>query len=612
MPRSPRRRYHLIPLLYAAIVLGLFALALFGRGFSRTVGEARVSGRYAPLPLLGRTEARSAEISYHGLGLRFSRGQPLRLAGGEGPGQELRLHSVQPTGSGVDILFGEDTRLTLASAADGSLALTLAARPGQPASATLAVPFRLSSPGRQPEGSAALSWTRRGSTFLLTLPPGSQLDAEAGTLLLSLGSSAGQGLRLARAAEAARGPSLAWLSAEAERATPEELSAATRGFADAAYAAWSGPRLAAGGWRTPAGSVVFDEQTAAALLSESVGRGTYQALRPRVAEAAGAYLRAGPPASALYSVSAYVGGTREYVQRAAAFGREQAERARGLLSRADPSLLETEALVPVLLDHGDAGLAAEAASFAAGRDPGQLSPAAALGALEALLDHALHADRSEQSVRAARAVVDQRLLPALRRTGVGTFMQTAAQDTVDVRLSLRCGSLLARAGAEMDMPLAAAVGRSLLVSALSLRDDGAVLPARLTLAGERIASREGVLLPEAVYGLLPAAGRPLAREVPLEGSLGPGSWILTAAGSVSVESSSAAARLTLSFPAGLPHYAVIQGVRQFTELRMHGIPWRPAPDYAQYSDGYFYDAPARTLYLKLTGRVQAEEITVSY
>jgi hypothetical protein len=45
---------------------------------------------------------------------------------------------------------------------------------------------------------------------------------------------------------------------------------------------------------------------------------------------------------------------------------------------------------------------------------------------------------------------------------------------------------------------------------------------------------------------------------------------------------------------------------------MHGILWRPAPDYAQYSDGYFYDAPARTLYLKLTGRVQAEEITVSY
>ncbi len=613
MSRSPRSRYRLIPFLYAAVVLGLFALALFGRGFSRPVGEARVSGRYTPLPLLGRTEVRSAALSYNGLGLRFSRGLPLCAQRGDGNGQELALRSVLVTPAGADFVFGTDTRLTLAVADDGSLSLALAPRPGQPAfAATLEVPFRLSAPARQAEGTAGLSWTRRGSTFLLSLPAGSRLQTDTGTLLLALGPSAGQGLRLARAAQTARGPSLAWLSGEAERVTAGDLSAALAGFADAAWAAWSGPRLAPGGWRAPDGTVAFDGRIATALLAESVGRGAYQKLRSLISEAGAAELRAGTAPLARLTFSAYVGGVREYVRRAAAAAPAEAGRVRELLSRSDPSLLEAEGLVVSLLDHGPADLVTGIAAFAAGRDPGELSPAAVLGALETLLDYALHVERSDGTVQACRALVNARLLPAIRRTGSGIFLQTAAQDTVDVRLSLRCGALLARAGSEMDLPLAAAAGRSLLASALSLQGEGAVLPARLALAGDRVASREGALPPEAVYALLPIAGQPLAREVPLASQLAPGSWILTAAQEVSVEKTDGGAKIALRFPVGLPHYAAVKGIGPFTEVRMHGIPWRPAPDYAQYSDGYFYDAPARTLYLKLTGRVETEEIIVTW
>jgi hypothetical protein len=614
MSRSPRRRYHLIPLVYAAVILGLFALALFGRGFSRSVGEARVSGRYTPLPLLGRTEVRSAALSYNGLTLRFSRGEPLHSGGAGGASQDLALRSVQVTGAAVEIFFGRDTRLTVAAAKDGSLSLSLAGPPGPADSrgASLTVPYRLGAPARQPEGSGALSWSRRGASFVLTLPPGSRIDPGAGTISLVLGPSPGQDLRVARTAVTARGPSVAWLPGEAARVTAEDLSKALAGFTDAAYASWSGPRLAAGGWKAPDGAVVFDERIAAGLLAESIPRGTYQGLRPVVAEAAAAQLRAGPAPSLTFSSSAYVGGPREYIRRAAAAGQAEAERVRALLSRSDPSLLETEGLVPALLDHGPFSLATEAASFAGSRDPAQLSPAAALGALEALLDYALLVERTGGAAGTCATLIDSRLLPAIRRADGGLFLQTAAEDTVDVRLSLRCGSLLARAGAEMDIPLAAAVGRSLLVSALALRDEAAALPARLSLADGRIGAREGRLQPESVYALLPVPGRPLAREVPLYGSLGPGAWILTAAEAVSVENTAGSATIALSFPAGLPHYAAVQGIGSVRELRMHGIPWRPAPDYAQYSDGWLYDAQAKTLYLKLTGKTGKEEIQLTW
>ncbi len=615
MSKSPRRRYLLIPLAYTAVILGLFALALFGRGFSRPVGEGRISGRYTALPLLGRTEVRSAALSYNGLTLRFSRGQPLRLTGAGGAAQDLVLRSVQVTDRGTALLFGRDTRLTLVAAKDGSLSLSLSdpeGETGAPGTASLRVPYRLASPARQPEGAAALSWNRRGASVVLTLPPGSRIDAASASIALMLGPSAGQELRLARTAVTERSPSVSWLSGEAARVTAEDLAKALAGFADAAYSSWSGPRLAGGGWKTADGAVTFDERIASALLAESVGRGDYQKVRPLVAEASAAALRSSASPGLGLSSSAYVGGTREYVRRAAAAGQAETERARALLSRSDPSLFETEGLVTTLLDHGPFALVGETASFAGSRDPGQLSLSTALGAVEVLLDYSRLVERTEGTARACARLIDARLLPAIRRADAGMFLQTGAADTIDVRLSVRCGALLVRAGAELDIALAAAVGRSLLVSALALRDEAAVLPARLTLAEGRIAAREGLLQPESVYALLPVPGRPLAREVPLYGSLGPGSWMLTAASAASVENTAASATIALTFAVGLPHYVVVQGIGPFAELRLHAIPWRTAPDYAQYSDGWLYDTQAKTLYLKLTGRAETEEIQITW
>ena len=616
MSNPPRRRYLLIPLVYVAVILALFALALFGRGFSHPVGEARLSGRYTPLPLLGKSEVRRLTLSYNGLTLELSRRQPLRLLDAEGDEAAggLGLRAVQLHSAGADIIFEKDTRLIVAASPDGALSLSLAERGGDSGAAqvSLSVPFGLRGVARQPEGAPVLSWERRGSAFILTLPPGSRLDAAAGTISLSLGTPGGRELRLARAAGGTRSPSAPWLSAEASRVSPGDLQVALARFADGAYAAWSGPRLAAEGWKMPDGTVVYDERIAAALLAEAVTRGTYPRLRTVAADLLARELRDNPGASLALSSSAYTGNLREYARRASAAGQAEVERVRELLSRSDPSLLEAERLVPALLDHGPSALAADAAGFAESRQPAELSLAAVLGALETMLDYAALAERSESAQQACRTLIDTRILAAIRRADPGIFLQTATQNTVDTRLSLRCGSLLVRAGAEMDMELAGAVGRSLLVSALALQDEQSVLPARLVLEDGRIASREARLLPEEVYALLPVPGRPLAREIPLYGSLGPGAWIWTAASDLVVEAGAARASFTLSFPVGLPHYAVIQGVPAFQQLELHGIPWRPAPDYAQYSDGWLYDAQTKTLYLKLTGKTEKEAILLTY
>jgi hypothetical protein len=71
-------------------------------------------------------------------------------------------------------------------------------------------------------------------------------------------------------------------------------------------------------------------------------------------------------------------------------------------------------------------------------------------------------------------------------------------------------------------------------------------------------------------------------------------------------------RLLLGYPAGVPHYFVIQGVGPFAEVRIHGIPWHADPAFARYSDGWAYDAAAHLFSGKLTGRTSREEIDILF
>jgi hypothetical protein len=114
-----------------------------------------------------------------------------------------------------------------------------------------------------------------------------------------------------------------------------------------------------------------------------------------------------------------------------------------------------------------------------------------------------------------------------------------------------------------------------------------------------------------VYALL-SFDRRVPREISLSRQWGAGSWIWTSARLVSAAGSSAESRLLLAYPVGIPHHLAIQGVGPFAQIRLHGIAWRTDPAYAKYSDGWAYDSVSRTLFLKLTGRTEQEEIDIRY
>ena len=116
--RDSRGRSRLFLLVYAgaAVIVALFAL--FARGFSRDIGDGRVSGRYALVPVFQSSVPETLTLTWNGLSLHFSRSTSPGLKGYE-PAADR----------GADLVFDGGARVHLSPGADtgGSIMISSAA-----------------------------------------------------------------------------------------------------------------------------------------------------------------------------------------------------------------------------------------------------------------------------------------------------------------------------------------------------------------------------------------------------------------------------------------------------------------------------------------------------
>jgi hypothetical protein len=600
--RRPRRRFaSLVILAYLAVVATLLSLAIFGRGATERLADARVTVRYAALPLFGRSVAR-ATVSYRGLRLYVDGATPI-----VGPdGETAALREFRTHGEGIDIGFEAGRGLALRDAGDGSLSLAVT---GGAAGETLSLAVPVHVPGglRSAGAEPIVTWRRAGRGYYLSLPPGSLIDESTGRLVLSFGAGSRE-VRL--------GPvggqelSARWLADQAALVDETAFRAGVDAFVDAAWVGWTRTRLSADRtlWRGADGRFAYREDVASALLAESLARGEYPARRALVAGALDRALRAAPESVTSAAASAFVGSLREHARRVQVAEAPGIERIRALLADRDPALFLEPGLVPFVLDHGPFNLVQEIVTLAGTLRAGSLEPAVALGVLEAYLDYDEFAAAGGAMAANAREVARTRLIPYIVKIKNGLFLETAG-GTADTVVSIRCGAALVRAATSLGDASLAAIGRTLVASGVALAQADGFLPRVLDLSGG--AAGPADVAPESVYGFV-AQGRRLPREIPLHLVAGPGAWLWTAAELLAAEGGPTQLSLTLGFPAGQPHYLMLDGVRSVGKLELHGATWRPAADYARYPDGWAYDAAEQQLFVKLTGRADTEEIVITY
>ena len=231
--------------------------------------------------------------------------------------------------------------------------------------------------------------------------------------------------------------------------TQEQMAASLARFADSAYAGWTLSRysLNDGTWRMADGRQGFSEDIGTALLAEAVARGTFKDMVQTWSHALDDQLSANPGLPLAYSTCVYTGMVRDFARQLRAGEGADIARLKALVAQADPSLLARPGVMVSLLDKGGPTLAKSALISLSGLDPGRLPTPAVLNLLEALEDCAQFLGDEAGVAQVAGDLVDKRLMPSLVATSDGSvFLGSKGGASVDVKLSIRCGSLLVRAG----------------------------------------------------------------------------------------------------------------------------------------------------------------------
>jgi hypothetical protein len=598
-------------LVYGAVILLLFFLAFFSRGFSLRVGDVRISGRYAPLPLVGERKLSDLSVSYQGLTLSFSRRLPVSVDSAFSYG----LDTLESFSNQVDILYEGGTRVIITGGNNGSYTLSLkAVDAANPRLFELAIPFAVKG-GSEPAGdSPVLTWQQGGKTCLLTMSDGCRIDSHANRLLLSGGSGTPLTVILSAVEASLDSPYAAWLSREASAVTTENLRTAISDFEDWAYAGWTRRRLSPDGtlWRMPDGSFSFDDELASCLLSESIPRGTYAQSRALIQRAQGRRRGQSLLTDFMRSASPFIGNIAGSTREVEASAPAEIQRLQGILQSRDISLLHTPyPLIPFSLDHGSFSLVQDILSFLQNCEPSKLDGPSTAAILETLLDYNEYVMGADSVGIKCREITATVILPSIKKTSEGFFLAQRGGSSVDVGAGMRVAALLRRAGSELTLGTLDDIGRCLLASSLGLEKNGDFLPATLKLSQDRVASREGSIPPEQVYRFI-ASDRRLPKETPLYKAIGPNAWIWSAADVEEVAATPESLGIILSFPVKIPHYILVKGVKRISRIALHGQQWRSDPGYDMYSDGWAYDAESASLFIKLTGREERERIEITY
>ncbi|MDR0451191.1 MAG: hypothetical protein LBH26_07985 [Treponema sp.] len=374
----------------------------------------------------------------------------------------------------------------------------------------------------------------------------------------------------------------------------QSYGAAIQSWRDSRYALWA--RLIQG---------QNDEELVVAFLGEAAGRGTYQNAKSLVPSA---FLNGNRRA---YGSSSYLGGIARTYPGLGAADRERLSRLSGLIDEGSPEIFREDGAFEYLALRGSAGLTDRAAALLRGSDPAGLGPELLPGMLEAISSVKQSRPREDpfgDLPERICALISGQLqrVPGAWNSGQGLVL-VFRDGSADAEFNLRLGKALAAWAENAGDEAWAAIGRSLVLSVLSLADGEGKVPARFSLAEPAGPEDTQTLDPLRIYRILqPGEYYPRIAATGIDGI-----WIWSSSPSVSAARENGMLDISVSFPAGETHYLMIWGLQPFTRLQLHNMDWRSDPRYESYdSSGWVYYAQDGLLALKLKHRAQVEHIRI--
>jgi hypothetical protein len=392
---------------------------------------------------------------------------------------------------------------------------------------------------------------------------------------------------------------------EKESFSPEDFivpGAVTRALYDEALTRWRDQSFSLWNRIIASGN---DEDMVMAYGGEAVKRGNYRAA-----------LAAIPPAflngsQRTFGSSVYLGRMDTALASFVSLEREKIGRLSRMINERNLDFLKEPHVFEFLAIRGYQNFIEDGASLVRSIDPATLNLDISAGILEGLADYRRYRIRGENPFERLVDQVCYLISEYIRRDPRSDRVFVFRGSTADVEFNLRLGRAL-ELWAENDSDWAG-IGRSLILSVLSLTDPSGTVPPELLIneegeIGENTGNRIGSARLYRILG--PGEYYPHAAGI---GAGVNGIWAWTAASSINVTQDGTVLDIAVSFPVGETHDIMIRGIRPFTKIQLYNIDYRTDPQFERYdSSGWIYAAGEQILILKMKHRTAVEHIRIFY
>jgi hypothetical protein len=341
-------------------------------------------------------------------------------------------------------------------------------------------------------------------------------------------------------------------------------------------------------------SALREEDDVVAFCAEALYQGNYKTAVASVPEEFTGGIRHG------YRSSGYLGGMARAFRMFTESEKTKMDAVTRLINSVNIDFLAEEHILEFLLTRNNTAIANNAIAFIQGIDPEELLFEHSPGLLEFFSDFRRLRPQAVNPVDRLTDHILSLVSENIHRDAEKDLVYILYNDTADLRFGVRLGKSLLNWAEASENPEWAAVGRSLVLSALS----GAV-------GGTDGASGElySVLRPGDYYpraALLSAAGLPAAGSAS-------GFWAWTVSPSVSAATQDGNINIAVSFPVDMSHFVIIRGVRPFVKIQIHDIDFRSDPQFERYdSSGWVYYPQDQALVVKLKHRAATETVRIFY
>ena len=576
--------YFLLPLLYIGVILGLMVLQFSkSESFLQSWGDWTVSGRSPSSRGSSVHDLLDFQIRGQGLKFTFSAARPAVVIASDGTALKTRPVRWTRNAEGVSVLFQDGMRLEYFKSSGPNHEIVI--QPHLPdslkTSSAVVLPFSLEKglPSVRDPFLPLLTLGQGSRVTVVSLDGGGDLITEDNSFFLRAGKAI-HPIRI-ETLKSGLDPLSRWVGVSEPAHDNKSLMSL---FWAKAYAGWSNGRYHNGDWDMGTGNPRFSEVLAAAYLREALLKGDYDsAIDKATADAKTWGFRAMP----------YFGNLIDTTQ---------AKRVKVELEASQTSLDWTNTnLIRDALFYGPDGFA-DRVKKALLNDPLPTSWEGRLGYWANLL-YLAQFDPSGQWLARSSAVASA-VLSGLQRDGTQVFCP-ASGGGQNLKATLVLGNLLAKYEVLSKEATYLPLAQSLIAHVMAQTDKWGLFP---EIVGT--SSPSTIVRPEELFEeISPDA----LQEYPLTAPTWSAPAFLRSPAQVkAVVITPTQATFSLKFPVGHSEYLLIQGVPAFDHVLLHGIRWRTDPDFQDYSDGWYYNAGTKTLYVKIKHRVETEDLVIVF